>query len=79
MYWCAHKTATLTSIQHTVEGGKQLPPPPDQLLKFPKHLQVGQDWKDEQFLGHSTYLEKETNLCYISGVCQSLKIWGGMK
>ena len=21
MYWCAHKTATLTSIQHTVEGG----------------------------------------------------------
>merc|ERR1712051_513710 len=21
MYWCAHKTATLTSIQHTVIGG----------------------------------------------------------
>ena len=20
MYWCAHKTATLTSIQHTVHG-----------------------------------------------------------
>ena len=22
MYWCAHKTATLTSIQHTVPGGQ---------------------------------------------------------
>ena len=25
MYWCAHKTATLTSIQHTVKGGQNLP------------------------------------------------------
>ena len=25
MYWCAHKTATLTSIQHT-GGGGQMPP-----------------------------------------------------
>ena len=25
MYWCAHKTATLTSFQHTV------PPPPSRL------------------------------------------------
>ena len=28
MYWCAHKTATLTSIQHTVGGHLSLPPLP---------------------------------------------------
>ena len=29
MYWCAHKTATLTSIQHTVKGeGEHLYPVP---------------------------------------------------
>jgi hypothetical protein len=37
MYWCAHKTATLTSIQHTVGGGA-VPSPPqyfaDQLTLF---------------------------------------------
>ena len=26
MYWCAHKTATLTSIQHTVVGGDYVHP-----------------------------------------------------
>jgi hypothetical protein len=29
MYWCAHKTATLTSIQHTVRGGGAYAPPLD--------------------------------------------------
>ena len=32
MYWCAYKTATLTSIQHTVGGGGGMAHSPSQIL-----------------------------------------------
>ena len=34
MYWCSHKTTTLTSIQHTVEGGNQPLPPVSMALIY---------------------------------------------
>ena len=35
MYWCAHKTATLTSFQRTVGGGRNCPlgPPRPRLFR----------------------------------------------
>ena len=34
IYFCAHKTATLTSIQHTVPGGLEWRPWPSQILVY---------------------------------------------
>ena len=38
MYCCAHKTATLTPIQHTVGGGQPVPVPT--ALKYYYHVKV---------------------------------------